>query len=250
MKIEEYLGSLPQNIITGDDVQLPERSLRDIFNFVKLGEDDVFYHPGCGDGLGLEIARREFHAKKVVGVDSSEEKISAAKGRGLDNAEVVCGDLKDHDCPDATVVLFWFTEEQLIRMEAEKFRSLPAGCRVVTVWEPLPGCRPDQVRFPYLLHRTPFTNAGSMQEQVLSIFGVKCIDFVTAWEYAERYTKAVGSPETRNDRFLTIMQAVVIWINAKNIGVACGEDMPEPIKTYISILRKFFGIEVEHLLKK
>ena len=34
-----------------------------------------------------------------------------------------------------------------------------------------------------------------MQEQLLAIFGVKCVDFVTAWEFAERYTKSIGSPE-------------------------------------------------------
>ena len=81
-------------------------------------------------------------------------------------------------------------------------------------------------------------------------FGVKCIDFVTAWEFAERYTKAIESTESENDRFLTIMQSLVIWINAKNLGVACGEEIPEPIKAYMGILRNFFNIEVEHLLKK
>ena len=80
--------------------------------------------------------------------------------------------------------------------------------------------------------------------------GVKCIDFVTAWEHAERYTKAIGSPQAGNDRFLTIIQSLVIWINAKNLGVACGDEIPESIKTYIGILRNFFDIEVEHLLKK
>ena len=63
-----------------------------------------------------------------------------------------------------------------------------------------------------------------MQEQVLAIFGVKCIDFVTAWEFAERYTKSIGTPEIRNDRFLTIIQTLMIWINAKKLGVACGEE--------------------------
>ena len=38
-----------------------------------------------------------------------------------------------------------------------------------------------------------------------AIFGVKCVDFVTAWEFAERYTKAISTPEIGNDRFLTII---------------------------------------------
>ena len=44
MKLEEYLDSLPQKIISGEDVQLPEHSLREIFDFVNLNEKDVFYH--------------------------------------------------------------------------------------------------------------------------------------------------------------------------------------------------------------
>ena len=51
-----------------------------------------------------------------------------------------------------------------------------------------------------------------------------------------------------NDRFLTILQSLIIWINAKNLGIACEDDIPAPIKNYMKILKKFFGIEVEHLL--
>ena len=65
---------------------------------------------------------------------------------------------------------------------------------------------PDKVNFPYILNKTPFSKAKTMQEQLLAIFGVKCVDFVTAWEFAERYTKSIGSPEIKNDRFLTIIQ--------------------------------------------
>jgi len=89
-----------------------------------------------------------------------------------------------------------------------------------------------------------------MQEQLLAIFGVKCIDFVTAWEFAERYTKAIGAPEIKNDRFLTIIQTLVIWINAKQLGVACGEEIPESIQTYIKIMKNNFDIDFEYLLKE
>jgi hypothetical protein len=41
----------------------------------------------------------------------------------------------------------------------------------------------------------------------------------------------------------------VIWINAKNLGIACGNEIPIPIKNYMGILKTFFNIEVEHLLK-
>ena len=82
MKIEEYLGSLPQNIMTGRDVQLPDRAFRDIFELAKMGSGDVFYHLGCGDGRGLEIARREFNAKRVVGIDSDRGENGGRKRQG------------------------------------------------------------------------------------------------------------------------------------------------------------------------
>jgi len=250
MRVEEFLNSLPQNIITGEDVQLPERSFREIFGFAGLGRDDVFYHLGCGDGAGLEIARKEFHAKRVVGIDSSGEKVSAAKGRKIENCEVRCGDVRDAELGDATVVLFWFSEQEIAEQVAGKLRRIPAGCRIVTVLDPLLDFRPDEVLFPYLLHRTPLTRAKDIRDQLLSVFGVRCIDFVTSWEYAERYTKAVGGADVRNDRFLTILQSVIIWINARNLDVACDQEMPESVRTYVSILREFFNIEVEHLLKR
>jgi hypothetical protein len=50
LKIEEYLKSLPESIVSGEEVQLPEKSFREIFNFVNLEKNDIFYHLGCGDG--------------------------------------------------------------------------------------------------------------------------------------------------------------------------------------------------------
>ena len=50
MKIEEYLSTLPSNILSGEEIQIPPDSIREIFRFAELGENDVFYHLGCGEG--------------------------------------------------------------------------------------------------------------------------------------------------------------------------------------------------------
>ena len=252
MKIEDYLETLPQNIISGQDVQLSDDSFREIFDFVKLGKNDVFYHLGCGDGAGIEIAIKQYNVKKAKGIDNNQEKIARANARKIKDSELICDDIINQEYSDATVILFWFTEEKIIDIMTQKFQKLNPNCKIITMLDPLLDFKPDQVRFPYIVHTIPFVKATSLQEQLLSIFGVKCIDFVTAWEYAERYTKAISGGDknnsAQNDRFLTIMQSVIIWINAKNLGVACDKEMPESIKTYISILREFFNIEVEHLL--
>jgi hypothetical protein len=247
LKIEEFLESLPQNIVSGDDVQLPDKSFREIFNFVDLGKDDIFYHLGCGDGKGVEIAIREFNVKKGIGIDNNIEKINEAKNI---SGEFICEDIKNSKIFDATVILFWFTDEEIIKHMIRKFEKLKPGTKIVTIWGPLPDCLPENVNFPYIINTVPFNKAKTLQEQVLAVFGVKCVDFVTAWEFAERYTKAIGDPKVKNDRFLTIIQTLVIWINAKNLGVACREEIPESIKTYINIMKIHFDIDFEHLLKE
>jgi len=252
LKIEEYLKSLPESIVSGEEVQLPEKSFRDIFNFLNLGKNDVFYHLGCGDGTGIALALKEYNVKKAVGIDNNPDKIKLAKnilGKNNLSGELICDDIKNIDISDATAILFWFTNEEIIKHMMSKFKDLKQGTRIITIWGPLPDCLPEKVKFPYIINQVPFKKADSLQEQVLAIFGVKCVDFVTAWEFAERYTKAISTPEIGNDRFLTIVQTLVIWINARNLGVSCGEKIPESIKTYIDIMKTHFNIDFEHLLK-
>ena len=254
MKIEEYIASLPQSIISGQDVQLPDNSFRGIFRFVQLNKNDVFYHLGCGNGKGIVIAIEEFGVKKAVGIDNDKEKISSAKKlleeKKISNGILQFQDILKSDFSDATVILFWFSDQNIIEKMIPKFSSLKQGCKIITIWGPLPGNLPDKVDFPYILNVVPFKKASSLQEQLLAVFGTNCVDFVVAWEFAERYTRAVGSPDAGNDRFLTILQSLVIWINAKNLGVACGHEIPPPIKNYISLLRTFFNIDVEYLLNE
>jgi len=253
MKLEDYLASLPSGIISGEDVQLPDHAFKEIFEFVKLGKDDIFYHLGCGNGRGLTIALDEYGVKKAVGIDIDRKKINDAGNllheKKLDRGKVFVEDILNSNFNDATVILFWFTDTKIIEKMMEKFQKLGKGTKIITIWGPLPDCLPEKVNFPYIINQVPFKPAKDLKEQLLAIFGSSCIDFVNAWEYAERYTKAIGSPDAGNDRFLTIIQSLVIWINAKNLGVACSDEIPPAIKNYMGILRNFFNIEVEHLLK-
>ena len=253
MKIEEYLETLPENILSGEDVQLSEKSFREIFKFVNLGKDDIFYHLGCVNEKGIEIAINEFKVKKAVGIDNNFEKIQQAK-KNLEKkkiqGEVICKDITESEISDASVILFWFTDDDIVNEMIKKFEKLKPGIKIITIWGPLPDCLPDKVNFPYIINTSPFKKAQNLQEQVLSIFGVKCVDFVTAWEFAERYTKSIGSTDIQNDRFLTIIQTLMIWINAKKLGVACGEEIPESIQTYIKIMKMNFDIDFEYMLKE
>ena len=252
MKIEEYLETLPKNLLSGEDVQLPEKSLREIFKFSNLGKDDIFFHLGCNNEKGVEIAINEFKVKKAIGVDNNLEKIQNAqkkiKEKNID-VKLIHQNIEESDISDATVILFWFTDEKIIKDMVKKFNKLKPETKIITIWGPLPNYLPDKVNFPYIINKVPFKKAENLQEQLLSVFGVKCVDFVTAWEFAERYTKSISNSEVKNDRFLTIIQTLIIWLNAKELGVVCTEEVPESIKTYMSIMKMHFDIDFEHLLK-
>jgi len=252
LKFEEYLETLPKNLLSGEDVQLPEKSFREIFKFSNLGKDDIFFHLGCNNEKGIEIAVNEFNVKKAIGIDNNLEKIQNAQKnieeKNID-VKVIHQNIEESDISDATVILFWFTDENIIKKMIKKFEKLKPETKIITVWGPLPNCLPDKINFPYIINKVPFKKAENLQAQLLAVFGVKCIDFVTAWEFAERYTKSISSSEVKNDRFLTIIQTLIIWINAKELGVVCTEEIPESIKTYISIMKMHFDIDFEYLLK-
>jgi len=254
MKIEEYLRTLPQSIITGEDVELRDDTLKEIFEFASLNKDDVFYHLGCGSGNSLAIALEDFGAKMAVGIDNNDQKIKAAKNmlekKKLSRWALRCEDILQSDISDATVILFWFSDETMLDKMVSKFSQLKQGCRIITIWGPLPGCLPDKVNFPFILNVIPFKKADDLKDQILAVFGTDCVDFASAWEFADRYIKALGSEEAENDRFVTILQSLIIWINAKNLGIACGDDIPLPIRNYMGILKTYFNIEIEHLLQQ
>lgn len=252
MKIEDYLSSLPNSIISGEDVELSDETLREIFRFANLTKNDIFYHLGCAKGNSIIIALEEFKVKKAIGIDNNKEKISQGQEL-LQKKHITDGsfrhqDIMISDINDASVILFWFSDEKIIEEMILKFQNLKPGCKIITIWGPLTGYMPDKIEFPYILNVVPFKKAESLRDQMLAIFNTDCIDFAVAWEFADRYSKAIGSKNVENDRFLTILQTLVIWINAKNLGIACGDDIPDPVKSYIGILKTFFNIEVEHLL--
>ena len=229
-----------------------KKSLREIFKFSNLGKDDIFFHLGCNNEKGIEIAINEFKVKKAIGIDNNLEKIQNAQKNIEEknmNVKVIHQNIEESDISDATVILFWFTDENIIKKMIKKFEKLKPETKIITIWGPLPNYLPDKINFPYIINKVPFKKAENLQAQLLAVFGVKCIDFVTAWEFAERYTKSISGSEVKNDRFLTIIQTLIIWINAKELGVVCTEEIPESIKTYISIMKMHFDIDFEYLLK-
>ena len=72
---------------------------------------------------------------------------------------------------------------------------------------------------------------------------MRCVSYATAWEFAERYAKALRPDNSQNDRFLTILQALTIWFEARSLGVVCETEIPDPVRNYVHIMRDFFRID-------
>ena len=79
MKIEEYFQTLPNQIISGENVDLSTDSLKEILKVAELSHGQKFYHLGCGNGDSLSLAIKEFHAEKAIGIDNDEKKILELK---------------------------------------------------------------------------------------------------------------------------------------------------------------------------
>ncbi len=251
LELDEFLASLPQSIVTGEAVSLPDGVVRKIFRFAKLKKGDVFYHLGCGKGNAVAIAAKEFGAKKSIGVEL--DKATAAKARKqitqIKNAEIVTADIRKADISNATIVLFWFNNPDMVDAMIRRFKKLTDGARVITIWAPLGMTLPDKIDFPFFVSKKPFKRARSIRQQIKAIYKTDCIDFTAAWLLAERYIDALEVVPGEYRRFVNMLQGMVIWINAWNMGVACEEEVPPPVQTYVGILKTFFSIDLSSMIE-
>jgi trans-aconitate methyltransferase len=253
LEIDELLSSLPQSIVKGDAVALPDNVLRKIFRFAKLKKSDIFCHLGCGEGDAVAIAAKEFGVKRSIGVEVN--KLVADKARkkvsDIKNTEIINADIRKADVSQATVLLFWFNDPKIVDTMTKRFKKeLKDGARVVTLWAPLGMMLPDRVDFPFIMCKKPFKLARTIRQQIKAIYHAECIDFTAAWLLAERYIDALEVVQSNYRRFVNILQSMVIWINAWNMGVACEDEIPPPVETYVGVLREFFSIDLRGMIKE
>ena len=253
MELGDFLSSLPQSVLRGERVSLTDNVTRKIFNFAKLKKGDIFCHLGCGEGNTVAIAAKEFGVKKSIGIEIDKSIADNARKHiaGLKNAYIINTDIREADISEATVLLFWFSDSILVDTLTKRFRKeLRNGARVITIWAPLTMTLPYKVEFPFFVNKKPFKRARSLQQQIRSIYGTNCIDFTASWLLAERYIDALEVTPSEYRRFVNILQSMVIWINAWNMGVACEDEIPPPVQTYLGILKTFFNIDMSSMVRK
>jgi trans-aconitate methyltransferase len=252
LDISEFVSSLPENVLTGDDITLAESVIRKIFRFGEVNKEDIFYHLGCGAGNTVEIAAKEFGVKRSIGVEKRDEIASVAKKRinRLKNAQIIVDDIRNVSLSDATVVLFWFTDEQIVDQMTAKFKKeTKDNIRVLTILSPLGLIKPSKVNFPFFMSMKPFEYYKDLQEQIETIHGTKCLDFTGSWNIASRYVTEMDVVPGEHQRFVTMIQCMVIWINAWNLGITCESEVPPPVKAYIGILKEFFNLDLSSMIQ-
>ena len=253
MELDDFLSALPQSVLRGERVSLTNDVIRKVFNFAKLKKSDIFCHLGCGEGNAVVIAAKEFGVKKSVGIEIDKSLADNARRNiaGIKNAYIINTDIRKADISEATVLLFWFSDSDLVDAMTKRFsKVLKDDARVLTIWAPLGMTLPDKVEFPFFVNKKPFKHARSIKQQIRSIYGTDCIDFTASWLLAERYIDALEVTPNEYRRFVNILQSMVIWINAWNMNVACEDEVPPPVQTYLGILKTFFNIDLSSMITK
>jgi trans-aconitate methyltransferase len=239
--------------VKGENVSIPDNVIRKMFKLANLSNTDIFYHLGCGKNNTVAIAAKEFKVKRAIGIEIiSALAIKARKKiEGMKNAEIVNDDIRTTDISDATILLLWFAEHDIIHQLINRFENeLNDGARIITIWSPPELMLPVKVEFPFFVCRKPFKYAKDINEQIKAIYGNPCIDFTASWLLAEKYIHELEIVPNQYVRFVNMLQSMVIWINAWNMGVACEEEIPPPVHTYMGILKTFFNIDLSDMISK
>lgn len=253
MKIDEFISSLPSEVIMGLNITMDDNVFRNIFKFSNLSCHDIFYYIGFGNNVNpLRIAKEEFGVKKVIGVTQNDNFLQNAKiqTKNIEGIEIVKKSIQEIDISEATILFFWFNDVELIDKFSIKIeKELKPGSRLVTLLSPPGLMLPSVVDFPFIMCIKPFIYGVDLQQQIQSIYGNSCLDFTASWLLAEKYIKKLETP-TRYSRFINILLSMTIWINAWNNGVACEKDIPPPVQSYIGILNTFFNLDLKDMIVK
>ena len=130
-------------------VPTPQKVVDAMLELAGVGEKDVVYDLGCGDGRIVITAVTKFKAKRGVGVDLDPERIKDSKANAKrekveDKVEFRQEDvLKLKDLGDASVVMLYLGNDVNERLKPILQKTLKPGSRVVSHrftmgdWKPL-----------------------------------------------------------------------------------------------------------------
>jgi SAM-dependent methyltransferase len=131
----------------------PEDIVEGMLELARVGEGDVVYDLGCGDGRIVIAAVKDYGADRGVCVEIDRVILDQARQNARfegveDRIEMVEADLFDIDLSPATVVALYLLPQMNLELRPKLWRELRPGTRVVSHrfhmgnWEPQ-----EEVRF-------------------------------------------------------------------------------------------------------
>jgi hypothetical protein len=252
MNINEFISSLPSSILKGNNIKLSDNVIRRMFKLARLDKNDIFYDIACGYSDAVYIASIEYKVKKAIGIEKRKTAVTEIieKTQALKNVKVIINDIRRVDISDGNVFLLWSNDDRIIKKMIGKFSTeLKDGSRIISILSPPGLIVPNIIDFPFFVSRTPFKFAKSIEEQIKVVYGQKCLDFTAAWLLGDKYLESLELVPAQYKRFLNILYAMIIWINAWNMKVSCEDEIPPPVESYLGILRTFFNLDLTSLIE-
>lgn len=140
---DDDVGPLDDPNWLGPFVPTPVPIVDAVLELAKVGDSDLVYDLGSGDGRIILAATQRFQARSV-GIEWSqslcEEVLATIKQLGLeDKVRMIQGDIFDQDVSAATVVTGYLLPKSWERLAPILDKQLKVGTRVVSVNYPIPG---------------------------------------------------------------------------------------------------------------
>lgn len=189
-------------------VPTPPEVVEVMLDLAQVGEEDVVYDLGCGDGRIVIAAVRDRGAKSGVGIDLDPERIAEsivnAREAGVDDrVRFARQDLFESDFSDATVIALYLLPSLNERLKPKLYAELPPGTRVVSHDFGMGSWQPDRLekvkigRTHYVNHWIiPANVSGVWEVEAETSNGTKSLTLEIRQSFQELDTSAVsgGNP--------------------------------------------------------
>lgn len=118
-------------------VPTPQAVVDAMLSVAKVGENDVLYDLGSGDGRIVTTAAEKYGVKKGVGVEINPELVqeanaNAQKAGVSDRVQFVQQDLFKSDFSEATVVTLYLLPDINLKLRPQLLQQLKPGTRIVS----------------------------------------------------------------------------------------------------------------------
>ncbi len=119
-----------------------------ILQMVKVGETDILYDLGSGDGR-VVIAAAKAGVKQAIGIEIDPIKVFLSrlhlKLLGLNNARIIKGDFFAQNLKSTTIVISYLLPQALEKLEPKLQKELKPGTKIISVGFPYPHWQPKTI---------------------------------------------------------------------------------------------------------